>query len=486
MNGMHSNNFSGDGSSESSTPDLLYLCLRNHDFSFSSERKSFVAKEDKMGYSGMVEDRDQVRIEFDQSPVSEEDAGSMLVRLQQWDPFWDFTGPVLIGKLARILVPELTPPPREGFELSAEFKRKAKNVAKQGKFLRSAIKLAFKPNVDLKPEEEEDVFKIIPFPNWQNPLRTRFENGEGYLILRMLPVVPQSEATPGKPPRPDCHIWPKGTFLQHNGDPVFIRQRKMDPKKRAWQHNDSKAELQVLDLTFRIKDPRTEQTLELCCYDDDPFLFCVSICKYRSADTVYKALTSEKSPERLQTLPYDLGLQRITKQANPIVLEDDLEDSPPAGDTFAYFSLLCPISMLPLTCPVRGRQCSHFQVRRGIPAARKSLRLFSRSSLSASARFPTPQFFLYACGGKCFDLKAFVELNERQSSGRWRCAVRECNRFLSVRDLERCELTARAIEEHGPCVTVDRHRIQFHSSGTFRLLREEEARPRGADAGVVD
>jgi hypothetical protein len=212
----------------------------------------------------------------------------------------------------------------------------------------------------------------------------------------------------------------------------------------------------------------------------------VSICKYRSADTLYKALTSKESPELLQTFPYDLGLQRIRKLASPIVLEDDLKDSRPAGDTFAYFSLLCPISMHPLTCPVRGQQCSHFQVRRAIPAARKSLRLFFSCFAVRFCSLPNCSISLHACGGKCFDLKAFVELNERQSPGRWRCGVRECNRFLPVRDLERCELTARAIEEHGPSVNTGRHRIQFHVSGASRLLSEEEARPRGADAGGVD
>jgi hypothetical protein len=353
-----------NGVSSHDKSDLMFLCLQKYGSSETAERKSFVAQPDTNRFSGALEERDRVKLEFEQTSVNMTEALAMMDRLQRWDPFWEFTGPVMIGKLGRILVPALETPPPEGTALNEAYKAKAEKLAKSGKLLRTAMRLVFTPNVDLKAHGERDVFKLIPFPSWHNPQRTTFENGEAHLILRMLPCNPPTQGTGSASSyrtRVDCHIWPKGTFLQHNGNPVRLRQRKLDKGNRTWKHSDPK-ELHVLDLTPRIQDPRTEQVLDLCCYDDEPFLYCLSICRYRSHEALYRSLTLSSSPERLEMIPYDAGLARIIELANPVLL-DGVEETDPGGDNFAYYSLLCPLTMKTMSHPVRGRKCSHFQVR---------------------------------------------------------------------------------------------------------------------------
>lgn len=358
------NGASRSRASSNAKSDLMYLCLQRYGSNETIERTSFVAQPDTNRFSGALEDRDRVTLELEQKSVTTIEALAMMDRLQRWDPFWEFTGPVMIGKLGRILAPILETPPPEGTALNEAYKAKAAKLAKSGKLLRTAMRLVFTPNTDLKPHDERDVFKLIPFPSWHNPQRTTFEDGEAHLILRMLPCNPPTQGSASASSyrsRVDCHTWPKGTYLQHNGVPVKLRQRKMDRVNRTWKHSDPK-ELHVLDLTPRIQDPRTEQVLDLCCYDDEPFLYCLSICKYRCHESLYRSLTSESSPERLETIPYDAGLARIIELAKPVLL-DGVEETGPGSDNFAHFSLLCPIAKKIMSHPVRGRRCHHFQVR---------------------------------------------------------------------------------------------------------------------------
>lgn len=455
------NSASRSGASSHAKPDLMYLCLQRYGSNETVERKSFVAQPDTNRFSGALEERDRVTLEFEQTTVNMTEALAMMDRLQRWDPFWEFAGPVMIGKLGRILVPALETPPPEGTALNEAYKAKAVKLAKDGKLLRTAMKLVFTPNTDLKPHDERDVFKLIPFPSWHNPQRTTFENGEAHLILRMLPCNPPTQgklSVSSYRSRVDCHIWPKGTFLQHNGNPAKLRQRKLDKGNRTWKHSDPK-ELHPLDLTLRIQDPRTEQVLELCCYDDEPFLYCLSICRYRSHAALYRSLTLENSPERLETVPYDAGLARIIELAKPVLL-DGVEEASPGGDNFAYYSLLCPLTRKTMSHPVRGRKCSHFQVRTfGLiwSCAQRAIFLTCFCSIV-----------------QCFDLMSFLEINTPPTAARWRCGVMDCNRFLSVRDLVFCQLTSETLREEESRIEPDRHRMRFDTSGRYRLIREED------------
>jgi hypothetical protein len=69
---------------------------------------------------------------------------------------------------------------------------------------------------------------------------------------------------------------------------------------------------------------------DFSCYNDDHYLNRVSICRYRSSDTVFQALTSKASPERLPRIPYDIGQQPIKESVTPILFDDDLIRTPAA------------------------------------------------------------------------------------------------------------------------------------------------------------
>jgi len=79
---------------------------------------------------------------------------------------------------------------------------------------------------------------------------------------------------------------------------------------------------------------------------------------------------------------------------------------------------------------------------------------------------------------KCFDLRSYIQSNACVSGSRWRCA--SCEDFVSLQSLEYCGLTASLLEEFKDQATVDRDRVEFCASGSYRLLDERKLRY-GAD-----
>lgn len=68
----------------------------------------------------------------------------------------------------------------------------------------------------------------------------------------------------------------------------------------------------------------------------------------------------------------------------------------------------------------------------------------------------------------------FIHTNQYVSGSRWRCP--SCETFVSLQNLEYCALTARLLQEFDASLSADRDRIEFTSSGTYKLLEEQVAR----------
>lgn len=67
----------------------------------------------------------------------------------------------------------------------------------------------------------------------------------------------------------------------------------------------------------------------------------------------------------------------------------------------------------------------------------------------------------------------FINTNQYVSGSRWRCP--SCELFVSLQNLEFCALTARLLKEFESSLSADRDRIEFSSSGSYKLLESQVA-----------
>jgi hypothetical protein len=171
--------------------------------------------------------------------------------------------------------------------------------------------------------------------------------------------------------RADCHLWPKGTFVTVDGIAHGLTQRHQ-------QSHDLKKWLGMckhFDMGSVIQFPLLKSTeINICCLDTDQYYFSLALCQYRSPDFLVRKLHGLKpecdSPPRehsLQRLSLEESLQKakqLINQPNMVVLDDD-DDDQSAGQGVGkfVFSLIDPLSKVPMTTPVRGKKCKHWQVR---------------------------------------------------------------------------------------------------------------------------
>ena len=114
-------------------------------------------------------------------------------------------------------------------------------------------------------------------------------------------------------------------------------------------------------------DPKLRNTIQFFCYDDQPYLFVFSLCKYRSVDQLYKSLTMPGGGEKVITVLsreacFDKALHFASQQMTITIDGDDEGEEDGEEGRFVY-SLCCPVSKTLMTMPVRGKNCKHFQVR---------------------------------------------------------------------------------------------------------------------------
>ncbi|KAL3764063.1 hypothetical protein ACHAW5_000538 [Stephanodiscus triporus] len=236
------------------------------------------------------------------------------------------------------------------------------------------------------------------------------QTGDRRLILRTLPL---QRSTKEKKKRADCHLWPKGTFIElsygGSGKVAKIIQRR----QQSHDPSEWKGSSYPLDLTEDVASTNVPIEIKLCSYEvvenseteDDAvkgtltgsFALHVAICEYVSPDALYDQLMGKVVgsdviiPRMSLRSARKLAKDYLADQTVSIIDSDDEDDNAridtgdkPSGDKHLNFSLLCPISMTAMETPVRARQCKHLQ---------------------------------------CFDLRNFLHANKSVTGGRWRCGV---------------------------------------------------------------
>ena len=234
--------------------------------------------------------------------------------------------------------------------------------------------------------------------DWGRPVARdkKYSHGETRLLVRMLPVKLGQK----KRPRADTHLWPKGTFVQLGGMPVFIDQR------RQQQHdlNEWKSMSTPLDLSSLVRNPTNSNKLQLYFLDNEPYILCVALCSYVAPETLNSIVWSNDVKKLSMEDAKAMALENAKK--NTVSLLDDFTSNSNEMSSF-IFPLCCPISQQLIQTPVRGTACNHWQ---------------------------------------CFELRNFVESNAHVTGTRWECPV--CTKILSLHDLQYCPLTASILKQY--------------------------------------
>ncbi len=259
------------------------------------------------------------------------------------------------------------------------------------------------------------------------------QHRERRLLLRALPLVVEEKY---KTLKSDTHLWPKGTFVQVNSQPLIISQRKQQSHdEKLW-----KGISHISDMTHLVRPHQQgfQLKLEICTKDTAPYHFQLALCEYTPPENLFEQCIGH-GERGIIKLSYEEGralVQHNLDQKDAVVLDDsDGEDNDTSVEKSNIYSLLCKVSMSAIQTPVRGKHCKHIQ---------------------------------------CFDLKNYLLQNATVSGGRWRCVI--CEDFVPVQDLMIDGFMAKILEEHGQDVTSARDKIEIHRDGSYKLLNENRLR----------
>jgi hypothetical protein len=272
--------------------------------------------------------------------------------------------------------------------------------------------------------------QITQITGWKTHRQHPYAQDETRLLVQMLPLEePSRHPEKGKfKARADIHQWPKGTLLSINGLPMPIYQRRQQGHDKAYWSGLS----HFFDASAVIPDCRQEISVDACCYEDKPYAICIAICKFQTPAKLFDEIMGKF----MDTLTMKAALQKARQMTaqNMVFVEGDEEEE--AENQSFIFKLTCAISSTLMRTPVRAKRCSHFQ---------------------------------------CFDLRNFIDCNQRVTGTSWECPV--CSKeLISLYDLEYCPLTKSIADQYGPQVTAQRDRVEFFSDGTWKLLEEKKKR----------
>jgi hypothetical protein len=273
--------------------------------------------------SGADKERDNIQITVSPRTLVPQATKELTTRLNEGDPFWCIQSVVDAGVTSSVGQPKL-----------------------------EAARTAARIDINLS---NPSVRYLIPSVSWGKTQTDPPKDGDVALVLRMVPLG--SNVTKK---RADCHLWPKGTFLQIDGNGMRLTQRRQ-------QNHDLtqwKGMCKHLDVTEHISDPKKVTRIQLCCYDDQPYLYCLAFCKFRSPDAIFRMLMNpaQNWTEKLSREEgFRKAIQYVNANGQMVVLDSDNESEPEVAKLI--FSLICPISKTMMQTPVRGKSCKHWQVR---------------------------------------------------------------------------------------------------------------------------
>jgi hypothetical protein len=273
---------------------------------------------------------------YNESSVNAERSREVALRWNDWEPFWEAVGWVKLTSSNRVSLPQNEP----------------------------AAKTAFWARLDGKTVGMANIKQ----DDW-GMARTEepYEDGDTRLLFFTIPLAPPTKK------RSDGHVWPIGTFLQltttvgneHHIRPIHLKQRS-ETNLQKWT-----GMCHVLDLTPNIKDPKTPTKIEAITHDENLFYACAIYAKYRSPETLFNLLMDDKSPDLIRKLTEEEGLEKVKRLFSSTVVVHDSDSEDGDGETEeagkSIFSLKDAFSAKLIRTPVRGKNCTHFQVRRRGP-----------------------------------------------------------------------------------------------------------------------
>lgn len=294
-------------------------------------------------YSGHVNPRPAVRVEFYTQFPSKRMMDKFAARFARWEPFW---------QVEKLLVGGLTVP-----------------VVKKEHLVASAKKSRPEPVLDTPNtvalftitriyQATQEFIKKAPTTTLGEPAE-----GECRLLVRMLPMVVSEYE---KKKRSDTHSWPIGTYLQIRAQHGWYPQHLIQRKQQAHEFSKWLGICKPLDITSQIPKFRDSSvtSFALCCHSTEQYVFNVAICKYKSPQTIFKELMAPGNKD-LKRLSIDAAYAKAKKMMmnNEVSLDDDDEDKDHTDSLKRIsFSLKDPVLKTTIVTPVRGKKCRHFSV----------------------------------------------------------------------------------------------------------------------------
>ncbi|CAM9892140.1 unnamed protein product [Ectocarpus sp. 6 AP-2014] len=215
-----------------------------------------------------------------------------------------------------------------------------------------------------------------------------------------------------------AHVWPLESVCQVNGGFQQLKQRKVFFQG---QNRKLKGDCSPLDIGASCR--QGENRVEL--YSSDPDKHAVLIQEaLRRVKRSFKGcldLNSHLEGDSSED-------EQIGKGAGGDDSDDDLMA------TATRLSLRCPLGLVPITCPGRGRYCKHLQ---------------------------------------CFDLNTFLSFNKDCAGAAWKCGV--CNLPIKPEDLvvdTYLDEVVRSLEEQG--LTDDAEEVEIHQDGHWDPILEDQ------------
>ena len=380
------------------TPDLA--TPPSHIMS-SNPMTIFFPPDDNKYYGGLTA-RPVIKTLHRPKNLTTDEMNKISFRFATWDPYW---------KMEEILVLQQT------CQLDYCDLRKDTNVP-----VNRAVGCKFQ----LTPNQ------MALVSGWGDPRdKKQYDHNEARLLVRMIPLQePTKKPEKDKKTRADYHIWPKGTFLSICGIATQIKQRKQTSYDQSYWQGPSEF-LDVTSHVFPKSSARPELSIDVCCFENKPYVICIAICRFHKPAILYDILMANA----IDKLPMKEAVQIALKMtAQNMVILDEAEGDDENGSFILKLS--CAISSSLMHTPVRAKKCKHFQ---------------------------------------CFDLQNFLEVNQHVSGTRWECPV--CNtKLISVYELEHCSLTKSLLNQYKNLASAHQDRVEFFSDGTWQLLDEMKKR----------
>lgn len=362
------------------------------------------------------------------------------IRLKRWEPYWQVCSVVASGMTA--------PVKDRKFQLKDQ--TKAPDTPKTAGYFTVDNDILKKALQENKLSSGKLVAPI---------------EGEYRLLARMLPAKLTDKQ---QSKRADCHYWPKGTFLQIRTGSDKPVPRSLDQRKQS-NIDTTKWEcptIRPLDVTSELMKPQvlgnTKTSIELSCYDEEPYVFSLTLCRYRPPASLSRQLQSSINSV-LKKLTPEESFAKARGMMTEVVL-DDFEGSDQSGHDLKSiaFTLKDQFTMGVIKTPVRGTKCSHFSVSiiPLVPLKRSIESFYFADTVSC---------------GQCFDLDSFLTVFKDAGAMRWKCC--HCEHFICYDELEYCALTKEALVLFGDKVGLDQHMVELHEDRSMHLISPTSSRP---------